>query len=239
MREGFASTSLLLKELNLKPAIVGLPVEFKKDDESLRQGMSSLNSAARFAQSIGCPRMGTWILPSSETPKADLRKLYRSRLSAVASVLAQSKVRLALEFVSPLHLRKRFPHEFIYRMDEMVEFARECGPNVGVMLDSWHWHHAGSSASDIVDAGIERIVHVQVADAPDVPPEKILDSERLMPGEGMVDFAAFFGALRKIGYDGGVSPEVFGRGLKDMPPEEGARLGLETTRSVMRKHGAL
>jgi hypothetical protein len=36
-----------------------------------------------------------------------------------------------------------------------------------------------------------------------------------------------------------VSPEVFGRGLKEMAPEEGARLGLETTASVMRKAGVL
>ena len=75
--------------------------------------------------------------------------------------------------------------------------------------------------------------------APDLAPEKILDNERLMPGEGVIDFAGFFGALRKIGYTGGVSPEVFGRGLKDMPPEQGARLGLETTQAVMRKAGVL
>jgi sugar phosphate isomerase/epimerase len=124
-------------------------------------------------------------------------------------------------------------------MDEMLEFARECGPNAGVLLDSWHWHHAGATVKDILTAGRESIIHVQVADAPDLPPEKILDNERLMPGEGVIDFAGFFGALRKIGYSGGVSPEVFGRGLKDIPPEQGARLGLETTQAVMRKAGVL
>jgi sugar phosphate isomerase/epimerase len=60
-----------------------------------------------------------------------------------------------------------------------------------------------------------------------------------MPGEGVADLTGFFQALRKIGYDGGVSPEVFGRGLKEMPPEEGARLGLETTTAVMKKAGVL
>jgi len=56
-----------------------------------------------------------------------------------------------------------------------------------------------------------------------------------MPGEGIIDLVGFFRALQKIGYDEGISPEVFGRGLKDIPAEEGARLGLETTRAVMRK----
>jgi len=76
-----------------------------------------------------------------------------------------------------------------------------------------------------------------VNDAPRLPPEEIRDDERLMPGEGVIDLAGFFGALKEIGYADGVSPEVFGRGLKNIPPEEGARLGLDTTRAVMRKAG--
>jgi sugar phosphate isomerase/epimerase len=82
-------------------------------------------------------------------------------------------------------------------------------------------------------------VHVQAADAPKLPPEDIRDNERLMPGEGVIDFREFFAALKKIGYNDGVSPEIFGRGLKDIDPEEGASLGLKTTKEVMQKAGVL
>ena len=240
MNEGIDSTRALLKELRLKPAVVGLPVEFRKDDATFRESLKKLGEAAHFSASIGCPRMATWIMSSSETPKEELRKIYLDRFRACSDVLKKSGVRLALEFLGPLHLRKRFPHEFIWRMDEMLEFAGECGPNVGVMLDSWHWRHAGGTLDQIVAAGkAGRIVHVQVADAPDLPPEKIVDSERLMPGEGVIDLVAFFKAVQQGGYDDGVSPEIFGRGLKDMPPEEGAKLGLRTTAEVMRKAGVL
>jgi sugar phosphate isomerase/epimerase len=108
---------------------------------------------------------------------------------------------------------------------------------VGLELDSWHWHHAGATVKDISAAGKENIINVQVNDAPRLPPEQIRDDERLMPGEGVIDLAGFFGALKEIGYADGVSPEVFGRHLKNIPPVEGARLGLETTRAVMRKAG--
>jgi sugar phosphate isomerase/epimerase len=124
-------------------------------------------------------------------------------------------------------------------MDEMLAFAKEIGPNAGLMLDSWHWHHAGGTVQDIASAGKQRIVHVQVADSPQLPPDQIKDGERLMPGEGIIDFNAFFGALKKIGYNEGVSPEIFGRGLKNMLPEEGAKLGLTTTTAVMKKAHAL
>jgi sugar phosphate isomerase/epimerase len=239
MQAGLDTTQALLARLRLKPAVVGLPVEFRKDDEAFRQGMTKLDDAARFAAAIGCPRMSTWLLPSTDTPKAELRKIYLDRFSAIASVLAKHRVRFGLENVSPVHLRTRSPHPFMWRTDEVLQFAKECGPNVGLLLDSWHWHHAESTVQDILRAGKERIVHVQVADAPKLPPDQIRDNERLMPGEGIIDFNAFFGALKKIGYTDGVSPEVFGRGLKDIPPEQGAALGLKTTTAVMKKAGVL
>jgi sugar phosphate isomerase/epimerase len=239
MSEGLEATRRLLQDLNLKPAVVGLPVDFRKDDEAFRATLPRLEPACQFAVAIGCPRMGTWLTPSSDTPAVELRKTLRERFRVCADVLARCHMRLGIEFVSPVHLRKRFRHEFIWRMDDMLAFAAECGPNVGVLLDSWHWHHAGAKPADIAAAGREKIVHVQVADAQDLPPDKILDNERLLPGEGVVDLGGFFGALRKIGYSDGVSPEVFGRGLKDMPPEDGAALGLEYTRKVMQKAGVL
>lgn len=239
MDEGVDSTRALLKELNLQPSSIGLPLEFRKDDATFQAGLKKLEPAAQFARAIGCPRMVTYIMSSSETPKPELRKTLRERFQACAAVLGRSEVRLGLEFLGPLHIRKRFPHEFIWRMDEMLEFARECGPNVGLLLDSWHWHHAGATPKDILAAGKSRIVHVHLADAPGLPPEKILDNERLMPGDGVIDWNGFFGALKKIGYQDGLSPEIFGKFLKELAPEEAARRALNGSLAVMRKAGVV
>jgi sugar phosphate isomerase/epimerase len=58
-----------------------------------------------------------------------------------------------------------------------------------------------------------------------------------MPGEGIIDATGFFQALKKIGYEGGISPEPLGRVPAEMSPEDGARLGLETTLAVLKKAG--
>lgn len=237
MQEGADQTRALLDHLRLKPSCLNFPVEFRKDDATFEDGLKKLAASARFAAAIGCPRMTTWIMSSSETPKSELRSLYKKRFGAAARVLAEHSVRLGLEFLGPLHIRKRFPHEFIWRMPEMLEFAQECGSNVGLLLDAWHWHHAGATVQDIRAAGKAGVVHVHVSDAPNVAPEKILDGERLMPGEGIIDFNAFFGALKKVGYEDGVSPEVLGPRARNLTPEEGARVGLETTLRVMKKAG--
>jgi len=176
-------------------------------------------------------------MPSSDTPKDELRRVYKQRFTESARLLAKDGVRLGLEFLGPLHLRKQFKYEFIWRMNDMLEFAKECGPNVGLTLDSWHWHHAGATTEDIVAAGRERIVHVHFNDAPNLPPEQIRDNERLLPGEGVINLTGFLQALQAIGYTDALSVEVFGRGLKDMTTEAAARLGLESALKVFRKAG--
>jgi sugar phosphate isomerase/epimerase len=235
MSEGAPATVQLLSGLNLRPAVLDFPVDFHTDEKFLAS-IGSLEPAAQFAAAIGCPRMVTYILPSSDTPKEELRRAYRERFAQCAQILARHKVRLGLEFLGPLHLRKAKPHEFIWRMNDMLAFAKECGDNVGLLLDVWHWHHAGATTEDIVRAGRDRIVHVHFNDAPDLPPEQIRDNQRLLPGEGVINLVGFLQALQKIGYSDALSIEVFGR-LKDETPERAAQMGLDATRKVFAKAG--
>lgn len=237
MKAGIEATNKLLRRLKVRPSIINAPVEFRKDDAAFKASLPKLEEAARFAAAIDCPRMMTYIMPSSKIPKDELRRIYKQRFTESGRILEKSNVRLGLEFLGPLHLRKMFPHEFIWRMNEMLEFAKECGPNVGLTLDAWHWHHAGATTEDIIKAGRERIVDVHFDDAPNLPPDQIRDNQRLMPGEGVINLVGFLRALQKIGYTDGLSVEVFGRGLDKMTPEAGARLGLETSLAVFRKAG--
>ena len=237
MKDGAAATRALLSSLDLRPGAINLPVRFGGEQAQFAEDVKRLDAAAPFAAAIGCPRMVTVLPPSSATPKPEYRKIVKERLTTIAATLERSNVRLGLEFLGPMYFHTRLPHEFIWRMDEALAFVRECGPNVGLLLDAWHWHHAGATAADILTAGRERIVHVHVSDARRQPPEEVRDDQRLMPGEGVIDLAAFFQSLAKIGYSDAVSPEPIGRVTPQMPPEEGARLGLETTRSVMKKAG--
>jgi sugar phosphate isomerase/epimerase len=235
-QEGAVATRSLLDGLKIKPGVASLPVRFANPDESVvLDELKQLDDAAKFAAEIDCPRMMAVLPPSSQTPKAEFRKVIKDRVTSIAGILARSNVRLGLEFLGPLHFRTRNPHEFIWRMDETLAFAKECGPNVGLTLDAWHWHHAGATAADIIAAGKDRIVHVHVSDARKQPPEEVRDNQRVFPGEGVIDLTTFFRSLQKIGYQDAVSPEPIGRVPQEMPAEEGARLGLETTLAAMRK----
>jgi sugar phosphate isomerase/epimerase len=237
MGEGEDATRKLFSELKIRGGVCGSPALFSRDEAAYKAASERLPDMAKFAAAIGCPRMMIVLSPSSETPKAELQKIFKDRLTAASEILLHSKVRLGMEFLGPMYMGKRQKYEFLWRMDEKVEFAKECGSNIGVVLDAWHWHHSGATIDDIMRAGKSRIVTVHVSDAKQQPPEEVRDNQRFLPGEGVINLVGFFQALKKIGYEDSVSPEPLGRIPSDTSPEEGARMGLESTLAVMRKAG--
>jgi sugar phosphate isomerase/epimerase len=240
-KDGIDATRTLLAEAKVRPGIAGLPMQFATPDEAaFQEALKGLDEQVKFTAAIGLNRMMAVLSPGSPMPRAERHTFIKARVGAVAEVLQRSGVRLGLEFLGPLHFRtksERSPYQYIWTLNDTVSLATEIAPNVGVVLDIWHWHHSKGTADDILAAGKDRIVHIHVSDARDQPPEDVRDNQRLMPGEGVIDSVAFFQALKKIGYEDAVSPEPIGRVPADMPPEEGARLGLETTLAVMKKAG--
>ena len=135
MKEGLEPTRALLAELKLRTAFCSLPVTATRDEDTFKKGLEGLEEAAKFASGVGCGRMVVVFPASSQTPKQELRRTLKERYTAVGKVLAGHNVRLGLEFLGPMHFRSSAPHEFIWRMNETLEFAKECGPNVGLLLE--------------------------------------------------------------------------------------------------------
>ena len=248
---GVEATRALLAELAITPAIVNLPMQapLGPDDAAFEAQLPKLADDAAFCQAIGCSRFQFVLAPTTIAGQSSDERwtLVQRRLSTVAAVLAQHDMRLGLEFLGPLIFRQRrngpgdapvSPVPFVWTLRETLALCEASAPNIGVTLDAWHWYHSGGTAADIRAASASRIVHVHVSDARAMPPEDVRDDMRLLPGEGVIDLVGFFQALKAIGYQGGVAPEVIGPRIPDgMSPEESARLGLETTTAVMRKAG--
>jgi sugar phosphate isomerase/epimerase len=237
MKEGLDATRALMAETKLRLSFCSLPVNVTGTEEVFQKGMSTFEDAAKFVGEVGCGRMMMVLPTSSAAPADELRKMLKERLTAVAAIMAKHNCRLGLENLGPVMFRTRAPHEFIWRMNDAVEFAKEIAPNIGVVLDSWHWHHSGSTTDDIIKAGKSRIVTIHLSDAAKMAPEDVKDNQRLLPGEGIINLIGFFQALKQIGYEDGISPEVLGRIPAEMSAEEGAKLGLESSLTVMRKAG--
>jgi sugar phosphate isomerase/epimerase len=244
--EGLERTKALFADLRIKPTITNLPMArplpFGGEEASFQAALGKLADDAAFSAAIGCRKMMVVLPPTGPTPKAEYRKIVRDRIAAVSEVLQKSNTRLGLEFLGVLQFRAGRadgppPNPFIWTLPETLALARDCGPNIGVILDVWHWHHSGGTTADILATEASRLVHLHISDAKPMPPEAVRDNMRVLPGEGVIDLVGFLRALKTIGYADGVSPEPLGRVPAEMSAEDAAKLGLETTLAVMKKAG--
>jgi sugar phosphate isomerase/epimerase len=107
----------------------------------------------------------------------------------------------------------------------MLEMTEEIGPNVGLLLDCWHWYTSHGELEQLAELNNEQIVYVHVNDAPlGIGIDEQMDGTRALPGEtGVIPIGEFLSALASVGYDGPVVPEPFKAELKELPSDE-ARL---------------
>jgi sugar phosphate isomerase/epimerase len=94
--------------------------------------------------------------------------------------------------------------------------------------DAWHIFRGGGTASALDIVPIERISIFHWDDAPsNIARDKQTDSDRVMPGDGILDLAGLANQLRRMGWRGVLSLELFNEAYWARDPLEVARLGLE------------
>ena len=230
----------LFEKAGIRPGGWGPPTNWRTDEATLTADLKKLPRLASAAQQIGCTRASTWLLPGSdELAFTENFARHKARLSPFASILGEYGSSFGLEFIGPKTMRSQFKHEFIYTMDGMLELAAACGPNVGLLLDCWHWYTSGGTVADLGRLKPENVVYVHVNDAPSgVALDEQIDSVRRLPGAtGVIDIVGFLQALRAIGYDGPITPEPFVPELGQMPAATAARVVGEAMAKVWNAAG--
>jgi sugar phosphate isomerase/epimerase len=208
---------------DIEPAGWGLPTDWRSSEEKFRADLLELPRLAGAAAAIGCHRTFTWIMPgSNDLPLEDNLRFHVDRFTSVAAILEGAGCRLGLEYIGPKTLRDQFKHPFLFTAEGMLNMAQEIGPNVGLLLDAWHWYTSGETADQLRQLSESDIVYVHVNDAPaGIDRDEQVDNTRALPGEtGVIPIKDFLQALRDIGYDGPVVPEPFKKELADLPSDE-------------------
>ncbi|HEB89653.1 MAG TPA: sugar phosphate isomerase/epimerase [Deltaproteobacteria bacterium] len=111
--------------------------------------------------------------------------------------------------------------------------------NLGLVIDGWHWlrQPGGPDEETLRSIPGERIHCVQMDDttATASGDDPMMESmtNRLLPGEGEVDWPALLGILEEIGADPIWAPEVFNVALLEEGPVSMARRIRDATRKVL------
>jgi sugar phosphate isomerase/epimerase len=218
-----------------------MPVDFRHDEPTFSAGMANLTGYARGIGRAGVRNVTTWVTPgSNELTYLANFKLHVARFREMARVLDDAGLRLGIEYVAPKTLWAAQRYPFIHSMAEMRELiAGVGGSNLGLVLDSWHWYHAGDSGADILALRAKDVVSVDLNDAPaGVAKDQMVDGKRELPGAtGTIDAKTFLQSLHGIGFAGPVRAEPFNDLVRRMAPDDAAEAAAAALRGAFAAAG--
>jgi sugar phosphate isomerase/epimerase len=153
-------------------------VSAASDPEQKLCEMASALGARHLNVSVGRPPTGA----------TDLNAAARA-LAEVAKRCAAHDLTLAFEFM---------PFLAIGNVNDAVRLVEACGePNVGLLVDAYHFFRGGSSLDDLSQVDPALIVGYQLSDVPAAAPDDLLSEtrqHRLLPGHGELDLIGLLSA---------------------------------------------
>lgn len=173
-----------------------------RDDAGRRDVLAQVERMAATARAIGAPSI---VVVPGRRPEGFNR--HESVSDAVDVLRAMSdaagEIGLAFEFLGK-------PGCSVPLLDMAIDIVNEVDrPNVGMVIDTFHFHAGGSRLDDLRRVPIDKLFVVHLNGCEDLPRPELTDAHRLYPGEGVIPIEQIIGALRARGYDGTFSIEIF------------------------------
>jgi sugar phosphate isomerase/epimerase len=141
--------------------------------------------------------------PTGDRDPHEARKIVVEGLREIARVGDDAGVRVAVE---PIHSSAKDLFTIVDNLPDVIDLLDEVGaPSMGILFDTWHlWDTP--SVLDHIREHAHRFPAVHINDWRD--PTRGWD-DRALPGEGIMDLPAMFGALEDGGFDGWYELEIF------------------------------
>lgn len=157
-------------------------------------------AAALGADKLSGPLHSTLGLFSGAGPTAAEKKRSVSSQRAIGDYAGKRGVTIGLEALN------RFECYLVNTMAELSAHIDEIGhPAIKAMYDTFHCNIEEADPIAAYSRHVRNIVHVHIS-----------ENDRGVPGRGHVRWPETFAAIRTSGYDGWLTIEAFGRGLKDL-----------------------
>jgi len=120
------------------------------------------------------------------------------------------------------------------KFGETILAAMECGRDGGAVLpDVYHLYKGGSNFDGLKLVRGSAIGIFHVNDYPKIERGKIVDQDRVYPGDGIAPLKDVFATLKAIGYAGFLSLELFNRDYWKQDPNEVAKTGLTKLKAAL------
>jgi len=227
---GFSGTEIMCDRPHLYP-----PDYAQEDLDGIKQALDANNLSVTNLNSFTLFAVGDTYLPSWIEPQAERRMVriqHTQQCLQIAKILGCRNISIppggpltdgtrkdamalfhqGLETVIPLAeelgiklLVEPEPDLLIERTEEFKAFIKEVhSPSVGINFDIGHFFCAGENPVHALEELFEWVGHVHLEDI-----GKSRIHHHLVPGDGAIDFAEVFQALKKLDYQGDITLELY------------------------------
>ena len=237
LRRGHSLSELkeLLEENQIRPVCINALADISFHKGQARETVEELCHFLCYAgQFVGCRDLEVIAAFGAPTDEREAVTAETAGiLSRLGPIAADYGMRLALEYMGvPKNSVRTYAHAM-----EIVE--RTGADNVGLLVDTWHHFAGGSKPEELLGPGSDKIFTVHIGDAPDKAPLTLRRNECIWPGDGAAPIPEMLRNLKKVGYEGIVSVEIFDPGVQAMDPGFCIPLAYERTAQVMKAAGVL
>lgn len=213
----------LVRESGLEVAVMGTEYGFLfADAEETRRLFGILEETCRNAKALGCGMIMT-----APGPNGGTLKQAAANYRAAGEIVGKHGLRIALEFNTT--------HPVINKLEvarEVIALANQS--SAGLLLDAYHMERTGSGGRGFEDVAPEEIFTFQYSDVPSGPQSaEKRPTDRLIPGQGRIQWKEVFGLLAEKGYAGHLSYEGPNPALWARPPADVAREAAVATRKLL------
>jgi len=196
---------------NTKLVVSGLmDFHFKPfaSESELAETLADFEEGCDMAARIGASMVVSCINPEQVPPEG----LSEGEVFRQAASVAGRYGEIAEKHGLPVALEPLGFARFMSRPSDALRIAEESGlTHVGIMFDTFHNFRAGVSLSEIEAIPLDKLLVVHVNDAPDLPKDDLTDFHRVHCGLGDMPLVEIFRILRKKGYEGYLSVEIFNK----------------------------
>ncbi len=134
--------------------------------------------------------------------KERAEKAFDSFIMTAAEIAKGFSVRLGYEFVS-------YENRIVDTLTESMSGLSRWDSGIGLVLDVFHLFRTRENITQIPDHLMDHVWIFHVNDAPATSLSALRDTDRVFPGEGVINIREILETLRARGFNGPVSLELF------------------------------
>jgi 2-keto-myo-inositol isomerase len=123
-------------------------------------------------------------------------------IGQVSKLSEKYGVKIGYEYVS-------YSDKVVNTLSKSLEGLERWGGGIYLVLDVFHMYRSNETIEDLPENQIGRLVAFHVNDAPKIEIEKLVDTDRVLPLDGVIGVQGYVNELKRRGYAGPVSVELF------------------------------